>query len=169
MDKVINFGIPNVGEQIFKNMTTQELIKYLLVSKTWKELAENVLFKRWRGHIFQACENGETEVVKILLERSDNENINWNATDGNGLTPLMLACNDGHKDIVRLLMDHSISKNIDLNAGTNVGDTPFMFACAQGNKDVVKIILEYSDKRNINLNARTKYGYWIHCIFVCLQ
>ena len=52
MDKVINIGIPHIGEKIFENMDTQELIKCLHVSKFWKELAENVLFKRWRGKYF---------------------------------------------------------------------------------------------------------------------
>ena len=79
MDKVINLGIPHVGELIFESLEDEELFECLEVSQTWKILAENVLFKRWRGKIFEACANGITEVVKILLERLDNENNEWNA------------------------------------------------------------------------------------------
>ena len=46
MDKVINFGIPHVSEQIFEHIETHGLIKCLEVSETWKVLAENVLIKR---------------------------------------------------------------------------------------------------------------------------
>ena len=47
MDKIINLGIPHVGEQIFELIETQDLTKYLEVSETWKVLVENVLIKRW--------------------------------------------------------------------------------------------------------------------------
>ena len=45
MDKVINHGIPHVGELIFESIDTPELFQCLLVSETWKDLAENVLIK----------------------------------------------------------------------------------------------------------------------------
>ena len=48
MDKVINLGIPHVGEKIFESIETDDLIKYLMVSETWRELAENVMLKRWK-------------------------------------------------------------------------------------------------------------------------
>ena len=46
MEKVINLHIPHVGENIFENIDTDDLIKWLKVSKTWKVLAENVLPKK---------------------------------------------------------------------------------------------------------------------------
>ena len=66
MEKVINLGIPHIGEQMLENIDTDELIKCLKVSETWKILAENVLFKRWKGHMFEACEGGKVEIVKII-------------------------------------------------------------------------------------------------------
>ena len=66
MEKVINLGIPHIGEQMLENIDTDELIKCLKVSETWKILAENVLLKRWKGHIFEACEGGKVEIVKII-------------------------------------------------------------------------------------------------------
>ena len=107
MENVINLGIPHVGELIFESLDTPELIKCLEVSETWRELAENVLIKRWKGKMFEACKNGETKVVQILLERCNPEESGLNIKDEHGGTPFMLACFDGHKDAVQLLLAHS--------------------------------------------------------------
>ena len=113
MEKVFNLGIPHLGEHILKELDTPELIRCLLVSETWKVLAENVLFKRWKGRLFEACEDGETEIVQLLLDRS-NTTIDLHARSGNGMTAIMLACSEGYDDIVKLFLDHS-DKNMDLN------------------------------------------------------
>ena len=73
MDKVINLGIPHVGENIFRSINTPGLIKFLEVSETWKVLAENVLVKRWKGKMFKASKSGETKVVQLLLECCNSE------------------------------------------------------------------------------------------------
>ena len=69
MEKVINLRLPHIGEQIFENIDTDGLIQLLEVSTTWKILAENVLLKRWKGKIMEACTNQRTEIVKLLLDR----------------------------------------------------------------------------------------------------
>ena len=48
LDQIINVGIPHVGEEIFKSLGDYDLIRGLGVSRTWKDLAENVLTERWR-------------------------------------------------------------------------------------------------------------------------
>ena len=45
MEKVINLRMPHIGEQVFENFETQELIECALVSDTWKVLAERILLK----------------------------------------------------------------------------------------------------------------------------
>ena len=72
MEKVINLGIPHVGEKILENIDTDGLIECLKVSETWKILAENVLLKRWKGRLFEACESGKAEIAKILLEQDED-------------------------------------------------------------------------------------------------
>ena len=52
LDKVINLGIPHVGELIFESLDTPGLINCMEVSETWSELAGNVLIKRWKGKIY---------------------------------------------------------------------------------------------------------------------
>ena len=68
MDKVINFGIPHVGELIFESIDTPDLVNCMEVSETWKILAENILIKRWKHRMHEACISGETKVVQLLLE-----------------------------------------------------------------------------------------------------
>ena len=55
MDKVLNLGIPHVGEKIFKGIDNRGLIQCMLASQTWKVLAENVLLKRSKGKMLKAC------------------------------------------------------------------------------------------------------------------
>ena len=95
MDKVINLGIPHVAELIFESIDTPGLIKCMEVSETWKELAGNVLIKRVKGKIFEACKNGETKVVQLLLERFNAEESGLNIKDKDGRTTLMVACWNG--------------------------------------------------------------------------
>ena len=132
MDKVINFGMPHVGEQIFESIDTPGLFQFALVSETWKILAENVLIKRWKGKMFEACQNGETKIVQLLLERCSSEESGLNIKDNYGRTTLIIACQNGHKDVVQLLLDHS--ERIEMNARSNNGKTAFMLACIMEKK-----------------------------------
>ena len=124
----------------------------LLVSETWKELAENVLLKRWKGKMFEACENGKTKVVQLLLERCNSEEsgLNTKRKDGviqDGVTTFMISCIKGHKDIVQLLLGYS--NRIDLNARDNkMGWTAFILACFFGHKYCQKYVLNPTVKNN---------------------
>ena len=155
LNKVINLGMPHVGELIFESIDTPGLINCLEVSQTWKVLAENVLIKRWKGRMFEACKDGLTKIVQLLLECFNYEENGLNIKDENGFTAMMLACNDGYKDVVELLLNHS--KRIDVNARDFNGMTSFMWACQNGHTDVVKLLLEHLDS-NIDLNAMSRSG-----------
>lgn len=84
MDAIISHGIPHVGEQIFENLNNEDLTQCLKVSQTWQVLAENILFKRWKGKFFETCAYGKPEIVKILLDRSEISEIDVNAIDISG-------------------------------------------------------------------------------------
>ena len=165
MEKVINLGIPHVGELIFEIIDTHGLSKCLEVSETWRELAENVLIKRWKGKMLEACKSGETKVVQLLLERCNSEESGLNIKNEKGTTALMSACFNGHNDVVELLLGHS-DRNIDLNARNNHGFTAFMFACYKGQKDVVKLLMDHSEI--IELNARNDDGVTAF-VFACYK
>ena len=144
MEKVINLGIPHVGEHIFESIDTPGLIKCLMVSKTWKLLTENVLLKRWKGRMLEACKSGETKVVKLLLERCNSEESGLNIKDEYGMTAFMIACWNGHKDVVQLLLNHS--ERIELNARDTIGRTALMIARQRGHQEVVQLINSKSNQ-----------------------
>ena len=146
MNKVINLNIPDIGEKIFSSLGTDDLVKLLSVSKTWKELIENVSIKRikrWRGKLYEACKAGQMEVVKILLLYSDDEgeDLKW---------VFRFACENGHKDIVKLMLGLPGSKHIGLNFFP-AQKTPFIIAYEKGHQDVVKMLLNHPRSQDIDL------------------
>ena len=84
------------------------------------------------SRMFQACEDGETKIVQLLLEHLNSDESGLNIKDKYGLTPFMWACYFGHKDVVKLLLDHP--ERIELNARDNGGWTAFIWACQKGHK-----------------------------------
>ena len=158
MEKVINLGIPHVGELIFENINTQGLIKCALVSEPWRILVENVLHKRWKGKLFQACASGKVEIVKILLERCDDP-INFNTRNADGCTAFMASCKYGHKAVAQLILDLS-NANIDLNAEDNNGLNSFMWACQNGHADIAKLLLLHHQEFNAGEDfLNTAFGW----------
>ena len=137
-------------------MDSRNLLAEKIHEKLLQTQCEMTLIKRLRGKMFEACKNGETKVVQLLLECCNSEESGLNTRDEHGWTPFIWACRNGHKDIVQLLLDNS-ERNIDLNARTERGWTAFMYACATGHKDVVQFFLDNSEM-NIDLNARNQWG-----------
>ena len=169
MDKVLNLGIPHVGEKIFSGINNRGLIQCMLVSQTWKVLAGNVLLKRSKGKILRWCRRGETTVVQLLMDHFNSEESGLNARDTDGLTPFHWACYRGHTEIVKLLLEHSGS-TINLNAKDDLDITAFMLACQRGRKDVVELLLKYSDsdiELNLSLNAKN-YAGWTGFMYACM-
>ena len=158
MEKVITLTIPHIGEKILENIDTDGLIQCLWVSQTWKVLAENVLVKRWRHKVFEACEIGKKEIVELLLERLNEKDLdielNCHENDEYGWTAFSVACSNGHTDIVKLLLTHPGSKVINWNATRDTrGGTAFHVACFFGFKDIVQLLVDHSSCKNIDLNA----------------
>ena len=174
MDKVINLGIPHVGELIFKNIDTPGLIKCMEVSQTWRELAGNVLIKRRNGkiyiRIFEACEIGETKVAQLLMEDLDDDELfqcalvseTWKVLAENVLVKrwkgkMLKACLNGETKVLQLLLERCNSEESGLNIKDDFGGTPFMMATYHGNKDVVQLLLDHSER--IQLNAKDQFGF----------
>ena len=165
---VINLGIPHVGEQIFDSININDLVKCLSVSMTWKILTENVLLKRCKVNILEACVAGETEIVKLLLNDQRGLTIINGLKDKDkfGQTAFLLACRNGHIDIVKQLLELPKKVGIKMramrysteegfNARSSDGLTAFMWACRNGHINVVNLLLvEYPNW--IILNAKDK-------------
>ena len=169
MDRVINIGIPHIGEQIFKSINTSELIQFHTVSQTWKDLVENVLYQRFKNNacdvFFETNHAGVTKVFEILLKRSSGgDDVDFIKRDDSsrtyltGWTAFILACFEDHRDVVKLILDYSSKVSIDLNATTIHGRTAFMVACMWGKIDVVRLVLEHPGPIDIDLNAKNVKG-----------
>ena len=66
-----------------------------------------------------ASQNGHTGIVKLLLEKGANPNLQ--AYDG--YSPLMLSSQNGYSEIVKLLLEKSAS--VDLQDTTQQNNRPY--------------------------------------------
>ena len=178
MDKIINLGIPHVGELIFESIDTPELIKCLNVSETWRELAGNVLIKRSKGNmyikIFDACKSGNTKVAQHLMVNLNEdelfqsalvsntwkflaENVLIKRWKGKIFSKMCEACKSGETKVVQLLLERCYFEETGLNIEDEMGMTALMWACYKGHKEVVQLLLDHFDQ-HIELDARNDDG-----------
>lgn len=54
--------------------------------------------------LYDACKNENYDLVKKLLIKNPDININWNS--GYFYTPILIACKNNRDDIVKLLLAH---------------------------------------------------------------
>ena len=180
MDKIINVGIPHIGEQIFSKLKISTLLELRFVSQTWKEHAENVLLDKLREpgmpinpvnlvaakcyNCLRITEKDRIELFRLLLEldHPKTKNIDWNARCENDRcerTSLIKACDFDKPRIVQLLLEFSDIKSIDLNAQDDDGATAFFAACAGGKANIVNKFLALPKAKNIDLNKTEKDGF----------
>ena len=164
MENIINVTIPHIGEQIFENIDTKALVRFLSVSETWRDLAENVLLKRWKGKLFKACVEGETEIVKLLLEHSQIGDPEMNATDERGCTAFLflVARCYGYNDVAELLLnyddkkDHGLDKETMDFAQTSPSRLPWLAVVVTGYMYTVELLMNHQHNywKGIALHSR---------------
>ena len=93
-----------------------------------------------------ACGNADSKLVKLLLEKSADPNIE---TKGKS-TALIYAALGGSGRIVKMLLDY----NADIDKANASTITALSIACANGCANIVKMLLA----RKPNLNTRDKNG-----------
>ena len=180
MAQIVSPNIPHIARKIFENVDIFGLIKCLYVSKTWRQLAQEVFENRlneedvygiWNA--FQiACRFGHTFAVKIILNSPEskrnmldlNRKCAYNSRTLEPFveyiwqSPFMFACEYGHKDVVKLLLDYSGRDDIKFNMETLEQRTAFMLACQKGQLKVVELLLDYSPSKGINLETKDMHG-----------
>ena len=99
--------------------------------------------------LHSACNNGHTDVVKLLIDVG----MTVNDLTTKGFTPLFLACRIGHKDTVKFLLD---LKGQTLNKYTPLEErwTVLHIACLNGHTEVVKLLIDVG----MNVNDALKDG-----------
>jgi ankyrin repeat protein len=110
----------------------------------------DVNFKDAFGYtvLMKASENGYIDMVRLLLNK--NANINLQNEHKYGYTALMLAAYNGHTDVVQLLLNN----NADVNFKTIFGYTALMIASQNCYTDVVNELLN----KNVDINLRNNIG-----------
>ena len=108
-----------------------------------------------------ACDNGRTEIVKLIILASKEHGIDLNAKDELfGQTPFLLACCHGNTEIMKLFIDSSEEYGIDLNCSTKSTDlhkSAFHLACKYGPIEAVELLIKSSKRYKIDLN-KTDYS-----------
>ena len=94
------------------------------------ERAQNLL----ESVLHIASFNGYNGIVKFLIK----EEVDIDAKDTHGLTPLHYAALNGKKNIVKLL----IEKLADIDAKDTCAQTPLHYAAFNGNEEIVKSLIE---------------------------
>eukprot|EP01084_Bolivina_argentea_P043011 79271_1 len=104
------------------------------------------------SELFIAANNGDTEMVKKLLQNEANVN---EAEEG-GHTPLWIASLQGHNDVIRILLSHPV---IDIDYKDLSGVNALWIACQNNNSEVVELLLH---PRNVVIGEQTdnKADWW---------
>jgi len=100
-----------------------------------------------RTLLFEACERGDVDVVRHLLDDADS-------SDNNGATALRVACESGRMGAVRLLIEYEAT----INQADDDGNSPLYYACRKDdNMDVVKFLCENgATKRTERASRRSR-------------
>ena len=85
------------------------------------------------------------KIVKLMLQKSTEFNINLNAKDNFNQTPFHLACKNNQLEVVKFFIQRSAEWNIDLNAVDNNGYTAFNRVCKEGPELIKELIIQNSD------------------------
>ena len=99
-----------------------------------------------------AAENGQTEIVRILLATADslNQEID-NVLDCHHRSPLYLAAENGHADIVDILLNRNTAMVEGVNSS---GNTPLTAAALKGHVDAAFKLIE----EDASLTTANKMG-----------
>ena len=127
---------------------------------------------------YNACSNGDAEIVNLLMQYSESEKMPINAKNKEGEHAILEAYSKEHFEIVPLLLNdpnarfilalhnrnfHQLlketkNKNIDFNSTDKDGNTIFILACAKGNLSIVQNLINASKVQDIRLNSSNKKG-----------
>ena len=140
---------PHVGQQIFGYVRTPDLLQFRKVSETWKEIAEKVLVKRWKGNWSNI---GLQLDFEALQENSDLRNSE---------DCLYYSYDIEHPNL-RSLLEYQNANNIqDINEMmrrvnlAQIRKNPLLYACTFGKLQVVKLLLDFSTiSDDIDLNVK---------------
>ncbi|KAI0423518.1 ankyrin repeat-containing domain protein [Xylaria sp. FL1042] len=114
-----------------------ETIEFLLNTSTF-ELHSFIKTQKARC-LLSATKGGHVQAVKLLLAQQD---IDVNARDDLGQSPLLIGAQYGYNEIVRILLERP---DVQANIQDNSGNTALSFASRHGALDLAQSLLSRSD------------------------
>ena len=105
--------------------------------------------------LLMASVEGHTEIVKVLLERGAQVDLQ----DNGGWTALMWASYSGCTEIVNVLVERGAQ--VDLQ--NNVGLTALIWASGRGHTEIVRVLLERSAQVDLQNNDGWTALMWASC------
>ncbi|CAJ0835912.1 14728_t:CDS:2, partial [Entrophospora sp. SA101] len=123
-----------------------DITRYLLKKE---KIGIDLQDKNGRSALFHATHNGNSEIVKLLLQYKVNVNI----TDKHEMSPLLVAATYGHTSISRMLLEGGFQIDVDYQDET--GKTALALACYQGHTSTVEVLI----KNGANVNIVDKSGW----------
>ncbi|PQE22577.1 hypothetical protein CJF31_00001496 [Rutstroemia sp. NJR-2017a BVV2] len=106
--------------------------------------------KNGRTPLSWAAEEGNTEVVTLLLSKTDE--VDPDSRDNRGRTPLSFAAEQGCEEVLSSLIGN---QRVDPNGIDKYGRTPLSWAVEKGRETIVKLL---SALNAIDLNVKDRYG-----------
>lgn len=133
----------NAAPALERFVEIKEVIELLLeqpkVKKDINDFASN-----GKAAIHFACDRGDKEIIKLLIENGADVNLK----DNLGLTPLFKYLSSQSKNIDIEIVKLLFNKDTDINQANTKGETAFHYACLKGNKEVVEFL--FKNGANIN-------------------
>ena len=131
----------DVTSRAFWEQVTDRYLKYISVG-------EKIPDSGGMEAIHFAVQHAPLETFKKFVDIHQKD-LDVNARDNNGSTPLMYAAESGNPDAVSVL----IKAGADVNAQNNDGWAPLIYAAESGNPDAVSVLI----KAGADVNARNVY------------
>jgi ankyrin repeat protein len=110
----------------------------------------NVRDPSGRTSLFHAVSGGNTEIIKLLLERYAE--IDYR--DNSGQTPLSYAAAYGNTEAIRLLLERSS----EMDSRDEKGRIPLSYAALYGNTEAIRLLLERNSGSNLDINYKANDG-----------
>jgi hypothetical protein len=104
-----------------------------------------------------ACEKGQTEIVRLLIDLPIERGVNPGANDN---AALQRACEKGQTEIVRLLLDLPVERGVNPGANDNAA---LQRACEKGQTEIVRLLLDFPVERGVNPGAKNNNALGLAC------
>jgi len=141
-DRGANINIQNSDgiTPLYQSLLCEDAPMRMRLIKTFIGLGSDANLRQLEGYtaLIYASQYGQSDVVKLLLEKKEKLCIDVNAANYLGHTSLFSSVFSGHTSIVQLLVDHGADVNMVKNKEKRV---PLMVACQEGRVKEFSILM----------------------------